>query len=201
MKHCLFLLILITSLSACSGKLFRQAPNSFNTTNRNNNLILTVYNDQAAISLIYIIQSTAVSGFTQDITNIAYNTGENITVSMKDDYKQVFIIDNKSGIRDEGKTSLKYVDGITMLEVLNPQPENNKTIEKFLRRADFDPAGCDKDCKSGGCGSTECTLSIQDKSSKEIAIASRITCREGYFACCTDNKLRLSQCIHSSCCK
>lgn len=199
MLYRLLLLALITSCFACSAKLFQPGANSFRTFNKNNTLVLMVYNDQAALSEVNIIQSTAVSGFSQDIRKIEYKAGEGISVYLNDDYLQIFMVDNLSGLRDEGKTSLKFVDGIVQLTINHPDSKNNKAIEKMLRKTDWSTKNCDRNCKSGGCGSTQCEDS--NTISSGISIGSKVSCRSGYFACCADNKIQLSYCIRTDCCK
>ena len=190
---------MIFSLLACNQGMVKRAPDSYRSTNVERNLLVFHYDSQGALAEAWCIQKTAVAGFTGKIERIEYKQGESISVRMANDLTQIFVIDNASGIRDSGGTALKFVDGLAYIKVGSPEVKNNATLEKLFRKTiAADPTNCDRNCKSGGCGASSCSYS---SSLEQISTSVQVSCRAGYFACCSSNDVMISRCIASSCCK
>jgi len=196
---CNLLLIISIIVASCNSRLIQGTASSYQTQNISNNLIIYSYNAERAIDEIFCIQSTAVAGFSYKIKFISYTEGESIQVGLDKEFNQIFIVNNQSGRREEGKTSLKFVDGIAHIKILTPTARDNEEIVKVVKSTiTASLKDCDKACTSGGCGSINCSSSMPNA---KIPYRSDVSCRDGYFACCSDISLFISSCKKNSCCK
>ncbi len=157
------------------------------------------YNTKGNVSEYFLVQESDWNITQASIDRIEYHEGKDVQMVASNGIRYSFSLKDPASM--SAQLHIMDVAGIAHLKVLKSEGIPLKDAEKLaFARAGGGPGStspnCDKDCLSGGCGSTSCSRQVAAG-----AMECSVSCDSGYFACCGDIVSYGCHCLKNTCCK
>ncbi|MFN0016599.1 MAG: hypothetical protein ACKVU2_18820 [Saprospiraceae bacterium] len=147
------------------------------------------------VSEYFLVQGSNWDIQTTSIASAEYYESSDIQLVGENNQRYHFSV-VAAGTSHEGNVRTNPVHGIARYRFLSSDGAPLATAESIAFRLSggtAEPAGCDKGCIAGGCGSTQCSRTLGPAECS-------VSCNSDRFACCADMVLEGCHCRLNTCC-